>query len=125
MSFRKGKHKEPSKWQRFIQSIMEVEGENMEDTLFEKFEKAFDSWKAGDKSEELQRVLLDSGLEQYKTDGKYNVDAVREICEKSHKGETVYRKDKHILQDLYECLEWENFHTEIEAIELFTGIPYL
>lgn len=125
MSFRKGKHKEPSKWQRFIQSIMEVEGENMEDTLFEKFEKAFDSWKAGDKSEEVQRVLLDSGLEQYKTDGKYNVDAVREICEKSHKGETVYRKDKHILQDLYECLEWENFHTEIEAIELFTGIPYL
>lgn len=122
MSFRKGKHKEPSKWQRFIQSIMEVEGEHMEDTLYD---KAFDSWKAGDKSEEVQRVLLDSGLEQYKTGGKYNVDAVREICEKAHKGETVYRKDKHVLQDFYECLEWENFHTEIEAIELFTGVPYL
>lgn len=89
----------------------------------DKFEKAFNSWRSGDHSVTVQKVLLESGLDAY-SGYLYDVSNVAEYCEKAHKGNVLRKSEEKAIQSLYYELEDMNFHTELVAIMEYTGVPY-
>lgn len=88
----------------------------------EEWELAFDNFRNGVVTEESIKILVTEGLKEY--EGEYSSVAT-EVVEKAHNREDLTGKDFKVIEDIYGYLEDVNFHTELQAIEIYTNVDYV
>lgn len=75
-----------------------------------------------DTTQEEIEILVAEGLKEY--DGKF-ADNIEILIDRAHRGKSLSTKGLEAIQDVYAYLEDVNFHTELQAIEIYTNVYYV
>jgi len=90
------------------------------------WEQSFDAFKAQRHTSHDIKTLVQAGLNVFdgSVDGKLS-DKMLTLFNKARNGKTLAPNETNLIQTYYKTIEQDNFHTELQATEIYTNVDYV